>query len=81
MSSKYKIKNGCTFYKINPNKQCIFCNPHVGIAFGPIMCVYVKDHNMIKQIATCWTKKTTMTNQPQQFTSCCFYPYHIICYV
>jgi hypothetical protein len=79
MSSKYKMKNGCRSCKISPNKQCIFCDPHVGITFGPIMCVYVKDHNMINQIATYQTKKTMMTNQPQQFTFGYFYPYHIIC--
>jgi hypothetical protein len=79
MSSKYKIKNGCKSYKISPNKQCIFCDPHVGIAFVPIMCVYVKDHNMINQIATHQTKKKMTTNQQQKFTSCYFYPYHIFC--
>jgi hypothetical protein len=32
MSSKYKNGNGYKYRKIDPNRQCIFCDSHVGIA-------------------------------------------------
>lgn len=32
MSFKCKNESGCMYYKIDPNKQCTFCYPHVGIA-------------------------------------------------
>jgi hypothetical protein len=32
MSFECKNGSGCMYYKIDSNKQCTFCHPHVGIA-------------------------------------------------
>jgi len=73
MPFKYKNGSECKYCKIGPNKQCIFCDPHVNI-IGLSVEFCCTPWNFVENFATCyrvllWNSSNNMAIKTHQKTT------------